>query len=337
VAMLWFVAKRLAGGLVTLLLVSVLIFVLLEFTPGNVAHKQLGPWASQASKDILFKELKLDDPLLLRYGRWLGILSGIIKDPLAATDLGFADPRGARYFGNFGYSQFYKIPVNDIIWGRLGNTAILGAVAFLVIVPLSILIGVVAGVYQGRFVDRWLSIVSVSLTAVPEFASAVILMTIFVVWLGWAPGTSNLETGGGWSFASQLVLPATVLVLYATGYIARIVRNSMASVMGTPYVRTAILKGLSFRTVILVHALRNALIAPFTVILLQISWLLSGVVVTEVVFGYPGFGRMLYEAAMFGDVALLEAATLVALLIASATQLASDLAYRFLNPRIQLE
>ena len=128
-----------------------------------------------------------------------------------------------------------------------------------------------------------------------------------------------------------------MLVLYATGYIARIVRNSMASVMGTPYVRTAILKGLSFRTVILVHALRNALIAPFTVILLQISWLLSGVVVTEVVFGYPGFGRMLYEAAMFGDVALLEAATLVALLIASATQLASDLAYRFLNPRIQLE
>lgn len=334
--MLWFAAKRLAGAMVTFLLASLLIFLLLEFTPGNVAAKQLGPWASQESKDILYAELNLGDPVLIRYGRWLGVLAGVLDDPLAATDLGYVDPRGSRYFGNFGFSHFYKLPVNDIIWDRLGNTALLAGVAFLIIVPLSILIGVLAGMYEGRMIDRVLSFVSVAFTSLPEYASAVILMAVFVVWLGWAPGTSNLETGHGWSLASQLTLPATVLVLFDTGYVARIVRNSMISVMRKPYIRTAMLKGLPSRTVVTVHALRNAMIAPFTVILLQISWLLSGVVVTEVVFGYPGFGRMLLDAALFGDVALLEAATLIALGIAMVTQLLSDLAYRLLNPRIRL-
>lgn len=332
-----FIAKRSLGALITLLLASFLVFVLLEATPGNVANKQLGPWASDASKQILFEEMKLGDPLLVRYGRWLGVLLGIVDDPLAHTDLGFADPRGARYFGNFGYSQLYKVPVNDIIWDRLGNTALLGAICFVVFIPLSILIGVLAAVYEGSIVDRTLSLISVITTSVPEFASAVILMGLFVVWLGWLPGTSNLDTDRGWSLASQLVLPTAVLALYVTGYVARIVRASMVAVLHSPYIRTARLKNLPPTTVIFVHALRNAMIAPFTVILLQVSWIISGVVVTEVIFGYPGFGRMLLEAAQFGDIALVEAATLVSLLIAIATQFASDLAYRALNPRIRLQ
>jgi peptide/nickel transport system permease protein len=334
--MLWFATNRLLGALATLVFASFLVFVLLELTPGNVAAKQLGPWASQASKDILFKQLKLDDPLPVRYGRWLGVLLGGVDEPFASTGLGFPDPRGSRYVGNFGYSQLYKMPVNDILWERLANTAILAAVAVLAIVPLALVIGIVAAMFEHSPIDRCLSTACVALAGIPEYASAVILMAVFVVWLGWLPGTSNLETGRGWSLASQLALPAAVLVLYDVGYVARIVRSSMAAVLRTPYIRTAILKGLPMRTVVTVHALRNAMIAPFTVLLLQISWLLSGVVVTEVVFSYPGFGRMLYEAAMFGDIALLEAATLTALVIASATQFASDIAYRFLNPRIQV-
>ena len=135
--------------------------------------------------------------------------------------------------------------------------------------------------------------------------------------------------------ASQLVLPVTVLVLYDFGYVARMMRGSMVEVMTKDFIRTAILKGLPYRTVILRHALRNAMITPFTVILLQINWLISGVVVTEVVFAYPGFGRLLLEAALFGDITLVEATTVVALFVAVTTRFIGDVGYMYLNPRIR--
>ena len=160
-----------------------------------------------------------------------------------------------------------------------------------------------------------------------------ILVAVFVVFLGVLPGTSPLSAAAGWSIASQLVLPVAVLAIYDSGYVARMVRTSMAEVMARPYIRTAVLKGLPPRTVILRHALRNAMIAPFTVILLQVNWLISGVVVTELVFAYPGFGRMLLEASLFGDISLIEAATLIALLVATTTQLLSDIGYHVLNPQ----
>jgi len=127
-----------------------------------------------------------------------------------------------------------------------------------------------------------------------------------------------------------------VLVLYDAGYLVRMVRGSMADVMARPYIRTALLKGLPFRQVVMRHAVRNAMIAPFTVILLQINFLISGVVVTEMVFAYPGFGRMILDASLFGDIALIEAATLIALVVAVVTQMASDLGYALLNPQIRL-
>ncbi len=332
-----FVVKRLAYMLLTMVVASFLVFAVMEFSPGNVASKTLGPYASPAQKEILFKKLKLGDPLLVRYGRWIGVLLGAIEDPLAdpSLGLGFQDPRGHHYFGNFGYSTLYKVPVNDILWDRLGNTAMLAGLAFAIIVPLSMLFGVLSGMGEGSALDRGLSLIGITLTSVPEFASAVFLMGLFVVSLGWLPGTSTLEASPEWSLASQMVLPVAVLVLYDFGYVARMVRGSMVEVMTKPYIRTAILKGLPYRKVILRHALRNAMIAPFTVILLQINWLITGVVVTEVVFAYPGFGRMLLEAALFGDITLLEAATVVALVVAVTTQLIGDIGYMYLNPRIR--
>jgi len=181
--------------------------------------------------------------------------------------------------------------------------------------------------------DRALSTVSIVMTSIPEFALGVLLVAIFVVWLHILPGTSPLDSHSGWSIAEQLVLPVAVLAIYDAGYVARMVRTSMAEVMAKPYVRTAVLKGLPRRQVILRHALRNALIAPFTVILLQINWLIGGVVVTELVFAYPGFGRMLLDASLFGDVSLIEAATLIALFVATTTQLLSDVGYRVLDPQ----
>jgi peptide/nickel transport system permease protein len=330
-----YILRRAAEMLITLLVASFLVFFVTEFSPGSVARKTLGAYAPQEAVDLLYQKLHLNDSLPVRYARWLGVLTGVVADPLQdpALKLDFVDPRGDRYFGNFGYSTLYKAPVNDVLWKRLGNTAILAGLALAVIVPLSLVLGALAGMNAGSLLDRALSTVSIVMTSIPEFALGVVLVAIFVVWLHVLPGTSPLNTSSGWSIAQQLVLPVAVLAIYDAGYVARMVRTSMAEVMAKPYVRTAVLKGLPRRQVIMRHALRNALIAPFTVILLQINWLIGGVVVTELVFAYPGFGRMLLDASLFGDVSLIEAATLIALFVATATQLLSDVGYRILDPQ----
>ena len=138
----------------------------------------------------------------------------------------------------------------------------------------------------------------------------------------------------GFSF-KELILPVVVLLLYDFGYITRMTRASMAEVMNSQYIRTAILKGLPYQRVIMRHALRNALIAPFTVIVLQLNWLLSGVIVVEVFFAYKGFGKLLLDAALFGDIFVIEACTLVAVFVAVASQFISDIGYTYLNPRIR--
>src|ERR1700744_297543 len=338
--MVAFLAKRLVLMLATMLVASFVVFAVSEFTPGSVARKSLGPFATQEQVDILTEKLKANDPLPVRYERWLSVLVGSTPNPLLdpANGLNYTDPRGAKYFGNFGYSTLYKLPVNDVIGARLGHTAALAGIAFALIVPLSMLFGILSGLKEGGAIDRILSVVCITFTSIPEFASGVFLVTLFVILWPILPGTSPLDNseGGHWSTASQMVLPVAVLVLYDFGYVARMIRVSMIGVMEKPYIRTAILKGLSPRQVILGHALRNAMIAPFTVLLLQLNFLISGVVVTEMVFAYPGFGRMLLDASMFGDIATLEAATLVTVFVAVMTQFLGDLGYMLLNPRIRV-
>ncbi|HEV8438935.1 MAG TPA: ABC transporter permease, partial [Methylomirabilota bacterium] len=163
----------------------------------------------------------------------------------------------------------------------------------------------------------------------------VFLASIFVVGLGWLPGTATLVAGGGWSVASQMVLPVAVIVLFDAGYVVSMIRASMIEVMQRPYIRTAVLKGMSFRRVVMRHALRNAMINPVTVVMLQINYLISGVVVVETVFAYPGFGRMMLEAALFKDIALVEVGALVAVGVAVLTQILGDVAYMLLDPRIR--
>ena len=176
---------------------------------------------------------------------------------------------------------------------------------------------------------------STVVASVPEFALGVFLVSIFVVALGWLPGTATMVAGGGWSVASQLVLPVAVIVLFDAGYVVSMIRASMVEVMQRPYIRTAVLKGMAFRRVVIRHAIRNAMINPVTVILLQINYLISGVVVVETVFAYPGFGRMMLEAALFKDIALVEVGALVAVTVAVLTQVLGDLAYRLLDPRLR--
>jgi peptide/nickel transport system permease protein len=296
-----------------MLAVSALVFAAFEYTPGQVARKVLGPFATQDQVDQMTERMGLNLPVYERYLEWLGNTAS----------------------GNLGHSTLYKTEVNNIIWDRLGNTLILASIAFVIIVVFSVIFGIAAGMREGSKLDRTISVASIVTTSVPEFASGVFLASIFVIWLGVLPGTSPLESGGQWSIAAQLVLPVAVMVLYDLGYVVRMVRASMVEVMTKPYIRTAILKGLSFREVILKHALRNAMIAPFTVILLQINYLITGVVVVEAVFAYPGFGRMLLEAALAQDIATVEAASLFAVFVTVMTQIIGDLGYMYLNPRIR--
>ena len=308
--MLVFIAKRLAYMAATMVAVSILVFLLLEISPGNVATKVLGPYSSEEQRQIWLEKNGYNRPFYIRYGEWLG-----------------------RFVtGDLGVSTRFKVPVNDILWNRVANTGLLALAVFVVMVPLSLTLGVLAGMKEGSLQDRAITVIGIVFTSVPEFASAVLVATLFVFWLGILPGTSGMSDG--FSLA-EMILPVMVLVLYDFGYVARMTRASMAEVMTTPYIRTAVLKGLPYRTVIMRHALRNALIAPFTVIMLQLNWLLSGVIVVEFFFSYKGFGALLLEASLNQDIFVIEACAMVAVFVAVASQALSDIGYTYLNPRIR--
>ncbi len=308
--MLVFILKRLGYTALTMIAVSILLFLLLEISPGNVATKVLGPYSNEEQRNLWLEAHGYFEPLYVRYFAWL-----------------------ANFVtGDFGESIRFKVPVSQVLWPRLGNTAILGLATFAVMIPLSLVLGVLAGMREGSKLDRAISVTSIVTTSVPEFASTVFVSAIFVFWLKLLPGTSTMSDGFE---LNQLVLPVMVLVLYGFGYIARMTRASMAEVMTTAYIRTAVLKGLPYKRVILKHALRNALIAPFTVIMLQLNWLLSGVIVVEFFFAYKGFGALLLEASLNQDIFVIEACAMVAVFVAVASQTLADIGYTYLNPRIR--
>ena len=186
--------------------------------------------------------------------------------------------------------------------------------------------------HEGGFLDRFISLFSILTTSIPEFASSVFLAFVFILALGWFPATSTMSNGFD---PMQLVMPALVLILFGFGYVARMMRASMADVMQSNYVRTAILKGMPFKRVVLHHAFRNALIAPFTVIVLQINWLLSGVIVVEFFFAYRGFGALLLEASLTQDIFMLQACAMISVVVAVGTQTIADVGYGMLNPRVR--
>jgi peptide/nickel transport system permease protein len=310
--MIRLIVRRIGMMLLIMLVVALLLFLLNEGDPRLIARSVLGPYAQDEQLDLWIVENGYDRSMFVRYFEWL---SRIVV-------------------GDLGDSVIYKRPVADVFWVRLANTGILAGVTFVIMVIMALVLGVLAGMKEGSRQDRIISVISIATTSVPEYASAVILSGIFVFWLGWLPGTSSMISGFD---PVQLILPVSVLTLYGFGYIARMTRASMAEVMTTLYIRTAVLKGLPNRWIIMKHALRNALIAPFTVIMLQINWLLSGVVVTEFAFGYKGFGALLLEAALRRDIFVIEACGVAAVFVAVLTQTLGDIGYTYLNPRIRFK
>jgi peptide/nickel transport system permease protein len=310
------IASRLLQMVLIMGVVSLMLFFIFDSDKfkKQIAVAELGGFAISALSDQDYnswlEKKGLNVPFYERYMKWAG---GILR-------------------GDLGKSYQTNEPVVTLVADRLGKTGILAFWVFALMIPLSLTFGIVAGMKEGSAQDRLTSVISILTTSLPEIATAVILMSIFALELKWVP--SNSAMVGGWDWRA-LILPVMTLVLYDFGYVARMTRASMAEVMTSQYIRTAILKGLPYKRVILRHALRNALIAPFTIIVLQLNWLLSGVVVVEYFFQYSGFGKLLLDAALFGDIYVIQAATLVAVFVAVLSQIISDVGYSFLNPRIR--
>lgn len=237
--------------------------------------------------------------------------------------------------GDPGVSLRTGRPVAKSLYIRVRNSMVLAGIAFVLVMPLALLLGMLAGLKEGSLRDRLLSIGGMVFTVTPEFATGIFLILIVAVWLGLVPGATVFGEKAPWERPDMLVLPVLTLALIELGYVLRITRASMVEVMRSPYIRTAFLKGLPYWRIVFKHAIRNALMAPITVIMLHVNWLMGGIVIVEVVFGYPGLGKYLLESALFKDINALEAGAMVLVIIAVGTQLLADIIYTFLNPRIR--
>jgi peptide/nickel transport system permease protein len=239
--------------------------------------------------------------------------------------------------GDPGLSLRTGRPVSKSLFLRLRNSLVLAGIAFVIVMPLALLLGLMAGLKEGSVRDRILSIGGMMFSVTPEFATGIFLILIMAVWLKLVPGATVFGEKAPWERLDMLILPVTTLTLIELGYVLRITRASMVEAMKAPYIRTAFLKGLPYWRVVFKHAVRNALMAPITVIMLHVNWLLGGIVIVEVVFGYPGLGKYLLDSALYKDINALEASAMILVTVAVGTQLVADIIYTFLNPRIRYE
>jgi peptide/nickel transport system permease protein len=344
--MLFFLTRRLGVILLTMLCLTLLVFYLVNLNPNlkKLAISQTEMHASSEELESWLIKNGYRRPFIERYAMWLGVWP---KQPNVDPATGVATPRfsfcdepaTARFSGviqgDFGCSTKFRVKVIDKLWPALRATGILMFWVMVVMIPVALFIGVVSGMREGSRADRSLSILSIATTSTPEYVSGVVLSIIFATWLGWLNGSAAAATEGRLSFYN-FALPVATVAIYGMGYVARMTRASMIEVMNAQYIRTARLKGLGFTAIVLKHALRNALIAPFTVIMLLFPWLLTGVVIVEVMFRYQGFGQALVDAAGNNDIDLLLACSIVSVTLVLVTQLISDVGYAWLNPRIRV-
>lgn len=431
-----YITRRLLTMLLTMFLVSILVFAIVEIAQGNVARNILGAYATPEQEKSMENQLGLDRPRLTRYLTWL-----LGSDWQAAREIGFpveeivisqgvvekhrqwwavdengdlvqwdvqggelikmvrqpdgsvvevpdnaswrVDENGKIYFwgmdndnraalwiqgeggseytleysgwqqaedapldyipmskgllrGDAGISLRYKRPVTDVMGRRITNSLILAGLAFAISIPIAIILGLIAGLNEGKATDRVITLGGLVTAASPDFATGILLIMTFGLWLGWLPGaTVFLSEDAILQDPRMLILPVLTACLVEIGYVLRITRSSVVEVMNSMYVRTAILKGLTHRQVVTRHVLRNAMMAPITVIMLHVNWFIGGLVVVESVFGYPGLGNFILNAALYKDIYAIEAGAMVLIVIAVGTQLIADVIYAMINPRIR--
>ncbi len=312
--MLAFLARRLLATIPVMLMVAVLVFLMLRLTPGDPAAIMAGDNASSAEVEAIRAGLGLDRPLPVQFALWLGDLLR----------------------GDLGESFFFKRPVTDLILQRVGPTLSLATTTIVIAVLVAVPLGVLAAWRHGTILDRLVSGFAVLGFSVPVFVLGYALIYVFAVRLNWLPvqGYKPLSAGLG-PFLYQLVLPSLTLSVIYIALIARITRASVLEVLGEDYVRTARAKGLRESVVLRRHALRNAAVPIVTVIGLGVALLIGGVVVTESVFNIPGLGRLTVDAVLGRDYPTIQGVILVFSLAYVLVNLAIDLAYTFLDPRIR--
>jgi peptide/nickel transport system permease protein len=427
-----FIVRRIILLLLTMILVSMAVFVITEASPGNVARNILGAFVTPEQEASFLAQLGLDKPVWTRYLYWFvgsdWQASNKVGRPLKQilTEKGFLEWWAIREDGQLvrwklsgddliaevrqedgtkteekdndrwatdkkGISTFWGVdndnhavkwekgadhkvwtfimgsgwketsggpieyiplkrgliwgdpgvslrtgrPVGNSLYVRLRNTLVLAGIAFVIVMPLALVLGLLAGLKEGSLRDRVLSVGGMMFSVIPEFATGIFLILIVAVWWGLVPGATVFGEKAPWSRPDMLILPVLTLTLIELGYVLRITRASMVEVMRSPYIRTAYLKGLPYWRIVIKHAIRNALMAPITVIMLHVNWLMGGIVIVEVVFGYPGLGKYLLDSALYKDINALEAGAMILVMVAVGTQLLADILYTFLNPRIR--
>jgi peptide/nickel transport system permease protein len=302
---------------VTLFLTSIVVFGLTQLLPGDVASLILGRDARPAALEALRDQLGLNNPVPVQYANWLrGFVVG---------DWGKSFTGGSA-------------PIRPLVMDRLGNSLRLAGLTLLISIPISILLGVISGLNENKWIDSLISVLTLSVVGLPEFVTGLVLINVLALGLGWFPASSGVTpdaTFGEW--LKQLILPALAATFVLMAYVVRMTRAGIIDEMKKPYVRTAILKGLPQRTVIFKHVLRNALLPTITVIALSFGWLIGGLIVIENVFSYPGLGRLMTMAVTRKDIPLMQAVVMVTIFFFALANLVADLLYALLNPRIRLD
>jgi peptide/nickel transport system permease protein len=310
-----FIFKRILLSAITIVVVTMIVFFMTKVLPGDVARQKLGRDASIESVELYRKEQGLDKPLVTQF---INMNKELIN-------------------GNLGVSTTYEIPVSELLAPAATKSAQLALVAFLIIVPLSILGGILAAMKRGKFADRLITVGGLSAAVIPEFVWSVLLILLFGVSIRAFPVSAFPEEGQGGIIASvyHLILPSLALLFVLFGYISRITRAGVVEALESDYTRTAILKGHSRASAVRKHVLRNALLPTIAVVASQIPYLVGGLVAVELVFNYPGFGSLLLEAVNKRDFPMLQSAVILTGTVIISFQLIADILFALLNPRIR--
>ena len=312
--MLILVLKRIILGLITLFIVSLITFVGVEVLPGDACTTYLEREAYGAALEACYKRLGLDIPAYERYVSWA---IGVIQ-------------------GDFGYSLSGEMKINDVLGPRVKNSLVLASASILIGIPIALLLGIITALWRDKMPDIIISTFTIFSMTIPEFISATLLILIVAIWLEWLPGIVIVPTGASVSeLLPNIILPVIAISMIMTAHMARMVRSSVIQVMASDYVQMAILKGVPYWKMVFKHVLPNALLPAINVVALTIAWLLGGVVVTEVVFNYPGLGRLVIESISNRDLPVVQALAIILASIYVIINLIADLLTLMLNPRLK--
>ncbi|HHY40183.1 MAG TPA: ABC transporter permease [Syntrophaceticus sp.] len=314
--MIAYILRRIGSIFVIMFFASIIIFAITQFLPGDVAQLVLGQFATEEAIANLREEFGLNNPFYVQYLDWA---VNFIK-------------------GDWGNSLVNRMPIFPMVMSRLRNSAMLAVVVLMIYVPLGILLGVLAALKRDKLPDQMITTVSMVFVALPVFVSSLLLIPFFCHYLGWLPANSSIHPDSTFGEAlPYLILPAIAVALNSIGYVARMTRAGTIDVLRTDYVRAAYLKGLPRWQVLFRHVLRNALLPTVTIVAMDAGMMIGGMLVAEVVFGYPGLGRLLLYAMQNQDLPLIQACSMVAVTMLCLANLVADLLYGFLNPRIRVK